>query len=130
MEENIKSFVSILSVPYNFTGKFYLENDNSVRYYLNGKYHRLDGPAIELEDGRKIWLKQGSYHRLDGPAMEYPNGKKEGYKEGVIHRLDGPAIEFADGSKAWYVEGNRYTEEEFRTSPEVIMHKEGLGIFV
>ena len=54
--------------------------DGNKRWYVNGKPHRLDGPAIEHKSGLKLW---------------YVNGKK--------HRIDGPAIIFKDGSYAWFV---------------------------
>ena len=60
-------------------------------WYLNGKRHREDGPAVEWADGTKVW---------------YLNGKQ--------HREDGPAVEWADGYKAWYLNGKRYTESEHK----------------
>jgi len=29
-------------------------------WYFNGEFHRLDGPAIEFEDGEKMWYINGS----------------------------------------------------------------------
>ena len=49
--------------------------DNGDKFwYQNGKYHRLDGPAIEHANGAKSWFQDGKRHRLDGPAIEYANG--------------------------------------------------------
>lgn len=59
-------------------------------YYLHGKLHREDGPAIEYINGDKAWARNGELHREDGPAVEY-----------------------ADGHIRWYLEGEEYTEEEF-----------------
>lgn len=47
------------------------------RYYLNSKYHRLDGAAIEWYDGSKSWWVNGKRYRLDGLAVEWRNGTKE-----------------------------------------------------
>ena len=33
--------------------------DGSKSWYLNGKYHREDGPAIEFADGSKHWYLNG-----------------------------------------------------------------------
>ena len=55
-------------------------------WYLNGKCHREDGPAIEYADGNKIWYLNGERHREDGPAVEYANGHKEWWLNGK--RLD------------------------------------------
>ena len=59
-------------------------------WYLNGKVHREDGPAIERADGSRWW---------------YLNGK--------VHREDGPAIEWASGTRKWYLNGTQLTEAEF-----------------
>ena len=36
-------------------------------WYLNGKRHREDGPAIEYANGDKYWYLNGKRHREDGP---------------------------------------------------------------
>jgi hypothetical protein len=58
-------------------------------------------------DGAQLWIKEGKYHRLDGPAVTYPNGEQRWYKEGKYHRLDGPAVTSATGRQEWYVIGNK-----------------------
>ena len=50
--------------------------DGSKFWYLNGKLHREDGPAVEFADGGKQWYLHGKCHREDGPAIEYYNGQK------------------------------------------------------
>ncbi len=62
------------------------------RYYLNGKRHRIDGPAVEYIDGTKKWFVNNKLHRLDGPALESRNGDEEWWVNGKLHREDGPAI--------------------------------------
>ena len=81
-------------------------------WYLNGKRHREDGPAIEYNDGTKQWSLNGKRHREDGPAIEWKDGTKEWYLNGNIHREDGPAIEWNDGSKQWFLNGKRIFSEE------------------
>ena len=39
-------------------------------WYLNGKPHREDGPAVEYANGDKFWYLNGKRHREDGPAVE------------------------------------------------------------
>jgi hypothetical protein len=58
--------------------------DGTKSWYLNGKLHREDGPAVELTNGTKYWCLNNKYHREDGPA-----------------------IEFADGCKSWYLNDER-----------------------
>ena len=71
------------------------ENGNK-EWYLNGKLHREDGPAIEYADRSKFWFLNGKYHREDGPACEYANG-----------------------DKYWYLNGEELTEEEFNKRTQV-----------
>ena len=70
-------------------------------YYLNGKRHREDGPAMELISGDYLWFFNGKLHRLDGPAI----------KRSTI-------IEY-------WIEGKNYpSKEEFELA--VYMYKNGL----
>ena len=93
-----------------YTVKVY--EDGSKCWYLNGKLHREDGPAIEYADGSKCWYLNDQLHREDGPAIEYADGVKYWYLNGKLHREDGPAIEYADGVKSWYLNGEPLTEQE------------------
>jgi len=100
--------------------------------------HRLNGPAIELDTGTKIWLLNNKTHRYRGPAEEYADGRRTWYyygqpyryyshaspdlvsavrgvservwgdKDGKIHRAEEPAIERDDGRKKWFMHGNYY----------------------
>jgi hypothetical protein len=88
-------------------------------WYINGKLHREDGPAMITSDGIKRWFLKGEYHREDGPAIEYPNGDKSWYLNGKYHREDGPALEFSDGVNSWYKNGQPYTP----SAHEVIIYK-------
>ena len=107
MEKQIVEFDEWRDVPCQFTGKCVTKGDRATRYYLNGRLHRIGGPAIE-----------------------YPEGYKEWIQEGRLHRLDGSAIEYISGRTAYYVKGQCYSKKEFDALPEVIMYKAGLEIFV
>jgi hypothetical protein len=74
-------------------------------------------------NGDKHWYLNGKRHREDGPAIEFSNGDKYWYLNDLIHREDGPAVEESDGEKYWYLNGEHLTEEEFnkRMAPEVEM---------
>jgi hypothetical protein len=102
-------------------GKLHREDGPAVEYaggnkswYLNGKRNREDGPAVESPDGYKSWSLNGKRHREDGPAIEWPNGYKEWYLNGKLHREDGPATEWVNGDKHWYLNGTEYTEAEWK----------------
>jgi hypothetical protein len=104
-------------IPPNYTGC--VEHvDGSKQWLVEGKRHRLDGPAVEYASGEKHWYKEDLHHREDGPAIEYTDGTKKWYKEGEYHRLDGPAIEWIDGTKYWYIEGVKYSEAEWKKKVE------------
>jgi len=94
-----------------YTVKVY--NNGDKYWYLNGRRHREDGPAIECASGDKSWYLNGKLHREDGPAVEWADGYKYWYLNGKLHREDGPAIEYAGGYKSWYLNGTSYTEKEF-----------------
>jgi len=89
------------------------------RWYLNGKLHRTDGPAVEDVDGNKYWYLNGKPHRTDGgPAIEWIDGTKVWFLNNKRHRTDGPAIERANGSKYWFLNGKQVAMEDVLTDPK------------
>jgi hypothetical protein len=46
------------SKPGNFTGSVEHPSGNK-RWFLNGKRHRVDGPAVEHAGGYKLWYLNG-----------------------------------------------------------------------
>jgi len=80
------------------------------------KLNRKNGPAVEHNiSGNKEWWVDGKRHRSDDPAIEYKNGSKEWYKFGKRHRLNGPAIEYKNGSRYWYINGKKLNKKEVET---------------
>ena len=53
------------------------------------------GLLVECANGDKSWYLNGKLHREDGPAIERANGDKSWYLNGKLHREDGPAVECA-----------------------------------
>ena len=104
-----------------YTVKVYGNGDR--KWFLNGEYHREDGPAIEIVNGSKYWYLNNKLHREDGPAIERSSGTKEWFLNGKFHREDGPACEYASGNKFWYLNGKELTEEKFlqRTKKHTII---------
>ena len=90
-----------------------IDDNGDKRWYLDGKLHREDGPAIECADGTRFWYRNGMRHREDGPAIEYANGIRFWYRDDKRHREDGPAVEWASGTRFWYLDGKSLTEAEF-----------------
>jgi hypothetical protein len=68
---------------------------------------------VVVADKDKFWYLNGKRHREDGPAIEHVNGTNFWFIDGKLHREDGPAIEYADGTKFWYLDGINYPESEF-----------------
>lgn len=93
---------------------------SSEQWLLNGKYHRIDGPArlVYNRAGRVVeeyWQKDDKMHRIGAAAMIYyrDDGTKTNeywYKDGKLHRTDGPAeIAYNEDETMryvyWYNEG-------------------------
>ena len=89
-----------------------IDEHGGKRWYLNGKLHREDGPAVEHANGTKSWYLNDNLHREDGPAIEWADGDKYWYLNDNLHREDGPAVEYSGGTKYWYLNGKKVTEEE------------------
>lgn len=83
----------------------------SKKWFMNGKLHRTDGPAIIYVDGEQAWYINGKRHRTDGPAVVGALGQQYWFMNGKIHRIDGPSVIYADGEKSWYFNGHRITNE-------------------
>ena len=68
---------------------------------------------VKDDDGTKFWYLDGKRHREDGPAVEYADGSRYWYLSDKLHRTDGPAIEHTNGTKLWYLDDKEYTEVEW-----------------
>jgi len=67
--------------------------------------------CITSSNGDKEWYLDGKLHREDGPAVERANGHKEWYLNGYLHREDGPAFEYVNGYKAWWLNNEKVDPE-------------------
>jgi len=77
-----------------------IQEYSSVRFwYLNGKLHREDGPAIEYADGSRQWWINGKLHREDGPAVIYPTGIREWWFNGKLASNELTCTKYFDISK-------------------------------
>ena len=65
-------------------------------------------------NGDREWFIDGKLHRKDGPAVECASGFKGWYIDGKLHRRDGPAVEYADGLKFWYLYVIKLTKEQHK----------------
>ena len=97
-------------------GNGYIQKRHSTgtkTWWLNGKLHRKDGPAVKTYNGTKSWYINDKRHREDGPAIEWSFGTKQWYINDKLHREDGPAVEYLDGEGEWWLNGIEVTEEVF-----------------
>ena len=80
-------------------------------------------------NGDKYWYLNGKVHREDGPAIECANVYKAWCLSGEIHREDGPALEDSYGFKSWWLKGKNVTEKEHKrlTSPIIEMTMEEIS---
>ena len=99
-------------------------SDGTKYWRLNGRRHRVDGPAVEWSNGDKHWYINGKLHRLDGPAIEYVNGNKYWYLNDELHRADGPAVERANGYKSWWLKGKKLTFKQWLSAVWDTLSKE------
>lgn len=51
-------------------------------WYVNARLHKLDAPAIILEEGGQSWWFDGRLHREDGPAVTHDDGRMLWYHHG------------------------------------------------
>ena len=78
-------------------------------------------------DGTRVWFLNGKLHREDGPAIECTNGANNWFLNGKRHREDGPAIEYDSGHKYWYINGEQLTEDEFNSRTNVELSLEEIS---
>lgn len=64
-----KKFTDLGSVTYMFTGKCYIVTLKAYVWFLNGKIHNDDSPAMIYDDGAIKWYSNGVLHRIGGPAF-------------------------------------------------------------
>ena len=102
------------AVKENLVSTLYVDDKgNNFHRLPNGKYHRVDGPAVERTNGYKEWWIDGKLHRTDGAAIDYGNGDREWWLNGKLHRTDGAAVDYGNGGREWWLNGVEYPFEEW-----------------
>ena|SRR6202167_2779422 len=97
------------NLPENYSG--ILDYGYCIEYYLNGKSHREDGPAVIRKDGTISYYLNGKSHREDGPAVIRKDGTISYYLNGKSHREDGPAVIWKYNREEWFLNNKDITEE-------------------
>jgi hypothetical protein len=83
----------------------------------------MANPVID-EEGTKTWYLDGRLHRTDGPAIEWSDGHKQWWLNGHLHRTDGPAVETVTGYKFWYLHGTSYPFDKWLDFTPGLSHEE------
>ena len=99
-----------------YDSNFKLQGGDVV-YFLDGKVHRINGPAVISSDHELfIWVKNGKVHRDDLPAVEsHDDSLQIYYEEGFKHRVNGPA-QIYRGQKEYWIYGKQYTDLDAYTN--------------
>ena len=71
-----------------------------------------NGLVIQAPNDR-LWYKNNKLHRINGPAIERENGYQAYYINGKCHRIDGPAITYASGRSLWFYDNIWYKEKKY-----------------
>jgi len=105
----------------------------NTTFFTNDKIHRgsplndEDLPAIEYDDGKKVWYRNGKIHRgKDLPAVEHGDGEKGWWVNGKKHRNKGlPAI-IDDNRQEWWVNGKKHRKDgpAFQRVTGIYTHEE------
>jgi hypothetical protein len=90
----------IFSIMSSVTRTKILKTLDQTTYLVDGKKHRLDGPAVESPLVKEWWVN-GKLHREDGPAIILTNGCQEWWVNGYRHRVDGPAYIYGVNQEWW-----------------------------
>lgn len=71
--QNYLRKIKITNLPLN---GIYEDKNGDIHYYAKGILHNENGPAFIGIDGYKEYLVNGKWHRIDGPAIVYSSTKK------------------------------------------------------
>ena len=93
-------------------------NNGNYKWYQEGKLHRVGGPAV-VTDRYEGWYQNNELHRDDGPAVDDKTYGKSWYQNGLLHREDGPAVERINGQNQYWIHGKLLTKEEFNNRNKV-----------
>jgi hypothetical protein len=100
------------------------DDDGNRRWYnVQRQLHREDGPAIEWNNGTRMWYLNGQRHRADGPAIEWSTGTRAWWVDGLPHREDGPAVVWNDGTREWYLHGRLLTFADWLSKAATPQHQ-------
>lgn len=93
----------------NIINKIIEDRDSRYETEMYPEVSGIPGPewsgTSKHINGKTVWYENGKYHRIDGPAVIESDGTQKWYLNGVRHREDGPAIIRPDGREEWWING-------------------------
>ena len=92
--------------------KYTKDNHKLVEYFYSFEDEDAFTDVVKDKYNTIAYYLKGKYHRTDGPAIEWANGDKEWYLNDKLHRTDGPAIERVSGSKSWWLNDKCYGKND------------------
>jgi antitoxin component YwqK of YwqJK toxin-antitoxin module len=94
-----------------YDSNFKLQGGDVV-YFLDGKVHRINGPAVICQGVLFIWAKNGKVHRDDLPAVETQDDSLQiYYEDGFKHRVNGPAV-ISGNTKEYWIYNRQFIDED------------------
>jgi len=87
-----------------------VDNPKLVKDIFNFKKINTFTGVVKDDFNNIVYYLNGNFHREDGPAVEWANGDKSWWLNGKLHRECGPAVIFVDGEKQWLLNGKCYGE--------------------
>jgi len=85
-------------------GKFIEDEDFFNEVFEGATFH---------DNGDITWELDGKLHRLGGPAQIFSNGARVYKRHGIPHRIDGPAYIAANGSEEYWIDGRHLSKQQF-----------------
>ena len=88
--------------------------NTTLFYDKDYNLHNENGPAVINPNGDCEWWLNGKKHRIDGPAISHDSDNYfEWWVDGKRHNENGPAICFANGNYSWFIDNINYSQSEF-----------------
>jgi len=124
--KKVRRYEDEFGIRYKVNGKLHRTNgpayigkgskEGFVEYFLHGYRHRVGGPAI-IGKYRRQWYVNGQLHRIGGPAaIEYDeNGNVENTtwsQNGKRHRIGGPAFEWERANQYLWYQNGQLHRED------------------
>ena len=93
------------------TGAFHFHTPTGGElWHLDGKPHRVDGPAVICSNTSEAWYLNGLIHRTDGPAVIF---REEWLRPSRRLSLTGDVLNFNSKGYKWFLGGEEYQKEEW-----------------